>query len=86
MKAPEAEVTEPQDGTEFDAKSKLITISGKTEAGVKIYLNDRFFLPKADGTFSSSYSLNAGENILKIKFVDEAGNEVEIERKVKLNS
>jgi hypothetical protein len=85
-KNPDLEVSEPKDNQEYDFKSKLITVSGKTEPTAKIYLNDRFFLPKADGTFSTTFSLNTGENVLKIKVVDEAGNKTEIERKVKLNS
>lgn len=81
--APTLEIAEPQEGQEFDSKKKLITVSGKTEAGVKLHLNDRFFLPKADGSFSTTFSLADGDNTLVIKATDEAGNQVEQTRVVK---
>ena len=79
---PSLEVTEPQEGQQYESKQTVINVVGKTEPNTKIYLNNRFFLPKADGSFSTSFSLNGGENILKIKAIDAAGNQVEVERKV----
>ncbi len=81
-KKPSVEVLEPTEGQEFDSKQTLITVKGNADPDSKIYLNDRFFLPKADGSFSTNYSLNSGENILIIKVIDEGGNQVELERKV----
>lgn len=80
--APKLELKEPEEGKTFDSKQKLITVSGTTDPGVKLYLNDRFFSPKADGGFSTTFSLNDGENILKIRAIDQAGNQSEVERKV----
>lgn len=84
--APTLEITEPQDKQEFDEKHKLITIQGKTEPNVKLYINDRFFLPRADGSYSTTFSLAGGENKLIIKAIDQAGNQTQIERIVQLKS
>lgn len=82
MEAPELELKEPEEGATFDSKQKLITVSGMTDPSAKLYLNDRFFSPKADGSFSTTYSLNDGENVLKLRAIDMAGNQTEVERKV----
>ncbi len=81
--APPLEVTEPQDNQEYESKQSTITVAGKSEPNTKIYVNDRFFLPRADGSFSTTFSINQGDNPLKIKAVDQAGNQVEVSRTVK---
>jgi hypothetical protein len=80
---PLLELSEPQDTQEFDSKQSTVTVAGKSEPNTKIYLNDRFFLPKADGSFSTTLSLNQGENKFTVRAVDQAGNQVELVRTVK---
>lgn len=82
---PLLEVAEPEAGKEFGSKDKTITISGKTDKGSKVYVNDRVVFPDAEGGFKTQFSLQSGENELKIKAVDEAGNVTEETRKVKYN-
>ncbi len=67
-------VTSPADKTTFSAKEQLVTLTGTTDPDSKISVNDRFVYPKADGTFTTQYSLSSGENILLIQAVDQAGN------------
>jgi hypothetical protein len=63
-------------------KNQLINVSGKTEAGAKIYLNDRLLSVQSDGVFTGTYNLSDGENMLKFRAVDKAGNQAETELKV----
>lgn len=73
---PLLEVTSPVDKTTFNSKEKIATITGKTDTDSKIRVNGRFIYPRADGTFTTQYTLADGENILEITALDEAGNEM----------
>ena len=78
---PALEIYEPEDGKEIQGERK-INIRGKTEESAKVFVNGSRIIANSDGTFSTDYQLNDGENILTIKVVDEAFNFTEIERKV----
>lgn len=78
---PILEILEPEDGKEIQGERK-IKIRGKTENAAKVFVNESRIITNSDGTFSTEYPLNDGENILTIKAVDEALNFTEIERKV----
>lgn len=78
---PSLEVTEPEDGKIFQAERK-IKVSGKTEPGSKVLINDTQAIVSSDGTFSSNYGLNDGDNNLTIKAMDKASNINEISRKI----
>lgn len=70
----------PKDGeTITRKKNQQYTVRGFTEAGGKLYLNDRLVYVKPDGEFSSTYGLSEGENKLLFKAVDRAGNITEKE-------
>ncbi|MBP7774593.1 hypothetical protein KA078_02260 [Candidatus Woesebacteria bacterium] len=73
---PLLEITAPIDKTTFSAKEKVVTVVGTTDTDAKIKLNGRFVFPKADGSFSTQYTLADGENILDIVAIDDAGNEM----------
>lgn len=76
--APTIELESPQDGQQFELrKNQTITIKGTTEANAKVYLNDRLIFARSDGSFSSTHQLQEGDNELKFRAVDEAGNERE---------
>lgn len=78
---PNLEIDEPEDGKEIQGERK-IKIMGKTERAAKVFVNESRIITNPDGTFSTDYSLNDGENILTIKAEDEAFNFTEIERRV----
>jgi len=82
-KPPSIEIIDPEDGASFETRSKQsITIQGKTdenEIGTKVYINDRVVFPKEDGSFSYTYRLDEGENLLEVKAQDKAGNTNKIE-------
>lgn len=77
---PELEVTEPEDGK--TSQDRKIKVSGKTEPGATLYINDQRTIMSDDGSFASEITLNEGENTLTIKVHDGAGNLTEIQRKV----
>lgn len=79
---PTLEIHEPEDGKEIQGGDKKIKISGKTEPEAQVFVNDGRVVTNSDGTFSTDYPLNDGDNILTIKAVDEASNETETVRKV----
>lgn len=75
---PTIELETPQDGQQFELrKNQTITIKGKTEADAKVYLNGRLVFANSDGNFSTTYQLAEGDNELRLRAVDKAGNERE---------
>jgi len=85
-KPPELTVDQPQDGSVFNGdKNKKITVSGKTNPDVALTLNDHVIVLNNEGSFSYLYTLNDGENSLKIVATDQAGNKTEKEIKVTFN-
>lgn len=74
--APKLEVTQPADNALVtQRKQSVITVSGTTDAGNKVYLNDQFLFVTDTGSFSGSFQLVDGENLLHIRAVNSAGNE-----------
>ena len=80
--APKLEVTKPEDGASFSKDDKTIRIEGQTDPDTTVTVNDRWAIVSSTGSFYLSYTLSDGENILKIKAQDKAGNETILERKV----
>ncbi len=77
------DISEPSQGAEIvGRKSQNLLFKGKTKPGTKIFLNDRLNFVKADGSFELPYLLQEGENIIKVRGLDKAGNTTEIEFKV----
>jgi hypothetical protein len=70
------------DGQQFELNNQ-ITIKGKMNEDGTVYLNDRFIMLNSDKTFSYDFELKDGDNEIKFKAVDKAGNFVE--KKVKVN-
>lgn len=79
---PKLEIITPQNGQTITGRNNKIQIEGATEAEAKVTINDRIVIVRNDGKFNHSVSLNEGENIFKIKSVDAAGNESELEFKL----
>lgn len=74
---PALTVTEPADGATISTKDHLISVKGTTDAGTKVYINDRVIFPSADGSFFTQQSVVDGKNEITVKAVDEAGNETQ---------
>ncbi len=73
--APKLEIENPKDGDSFRRDEREISIKGLTDEGNSLTLNDRFIYVSPDGSFSSNFRLNDGENKLEFKAIDRAGNE-----------
>jgi len=74
--APKLEIQEPQEGQQFELRrNQQITIKGTSDPNTRISINGRLVFARNDGTFSSTYQLQEGENKLLIEAHDEAGNQ-----------
>lgn len=83
--SPNLSISEPEDNKTIQGGDKKITIKGKTDTDIKIYINDTRVITNSDGNFSSEQSLNDGDNNFIIKATDKAGNETNLSRKVTYN-
>jgi hypothetical protein len=63
-------------------KNQQLLIKGKTKPNTKVYVNDRLNTVKEDGSFEILQPLAEGDNTLKVRGVDKAGNTVELELQV----
>ena len=82
--SPEIKIGEPEDGAEFFSREdRVIEVKGETEPKSQVYVNDLLTYANEDGLFSLRFPLNEGENPMKIRAVDQAGNASEIEMQVK---
>lgn len=76
--APSLVVESPVDGESFFGFSKRnIRIKGSTEENTTLFINGAFVLTSRDGSFSYSYTLSEGENIISIIAKDQADNQTE---------
>ncbi len=82
-KAPTLSIDSPSDGHEVKGGEKRVTITGKTDSGSQITINDIWVLTEPDGKFSYSVQLKDGDNDIKILATDDAGNNTEMKRMVK---
>lgn len=82
---PNLSVSSPEDNKSFSKDENPITITGKTDPGARVTINNFWAIVKENGDFSYSLSLQNGENQIKIVATDEAGNKKEITKKVTYN-
>ena len=76
--APELMVDSPDDGSEYYGEAKrTVTVSGTTDSGAEVKVNDYHAVVSASGSFSTRLRLEEGENTIKVVAVDDAGNETE---------
>jgi hypothetical protein len=74
-KPPTLTITSPQDKTTITRRrEQSITISGTTDPKTRVYLQDKLLFTNNQGNFSGQYQLGDGENILKFRAIDAAGN------------
>jgi len=79
---PPLEIYEPEDNKIIQAGDKKVKVSGKTEPEAQIFVSDSRIVTFSDGTFTTDYPLNDGDNMITIKAADSASNYTEIARKV----
>jgi len=84
--SPKLEISSPTEDEKFSADSKEIVITGDTDPGNKVTVNDRLAIVDTSGKFNFSVVLSDGENKFKIVASDNAGNQTVIERKVTYSS
>lgn len=79
---PSLSLSEPEDNKKIQGGDKKITVSGNTETGAQVFVNENQVIVNKDGNFSSIISLYDGDNDFNIKAVDKAGNTNEVSRRV----
>ena len=81
---PSIKIGYPEAGASFELKEEqTVNIQGETEPRAKVYINENLTYGNTQGLFSYRYRLEEGENKIKIKAIDLAGNEAEHELIVK---
>lgn len=76
-KPPELTIDAPLEGQVFKKSGGAVKVSGKTNAGAKVTVNDFRAIVDTEGNYSYLYPLKDGENELKIVATDPANNKVE---------
>jgi len=85
-KTPALSLDKPNDGQEFSGDSeKTIAVEGSTDPEATVYVNDRYYSVNSNGGFSARLNLSDGDNKIVVKAVDDAGNEIVKEIRVKFN-
>lgn len=79
---PSLTLNEPEDGKTIQGGDKKVKISGKTEPGIRTFINNSQIIIDKDGNFSLDQPLNEGDNTFIVTAVDNAGNSTEVSRKV----
>lgn len=90
---PPLSINEPDDNKQVSSSEskviqggdKKIKVSGKTEPGVKIFVNGTQIIVNKDGDFSTDQPISEGDNIIDIKAIDTASNTTEAQRRVTYN-
>ncbi|MDP3948275.1 MAG: hypothetical protein Q8P87_01025 [bacterium] len=82
---PTLNINEPEDNKVIQGGDKKVKVAGKTDPGVKIFINDSQTIVDGEGNFNTYQPLNEGDNTMSIKAVDIAGNITEIQKNVKYN-
>jgi bacillopeptidase F len=73
---PDLSISSPNDNQEFYGDSeKVVKITGTTETGADVYVNDNFTTVDSKGNFERRLALQDGDNQIEIRAVDQAGNE-----------
>ncbi|PIR80355.1 MAG: hypothetical protein COU25_00450 [Candidatus Levybacteria bacterium CG10_big_fil_rev_8_21_14_0_10_35_13] len=80
---PKLEILSPSEGASYKKEDKSAQINGQTDAGVTITINGFFAVIDDENNFSYILPLHDGDNEIKIKAVDQAGNTTE--KTIKVN-
>lgn len=79
---PELSINSPKDGDKFFDNDNPITITGLTESGINLEVNQHFVMVKSDGSFSTSLNLSDGDNEIEVIAIDKADNKTRVAIKV----
>ncbi len=79
---PRLVISDPTDNTTVSGDPNTVTVNGMTDDNVTVTVNDRMVVIKTDNSFSFSYPLNEGNNILNIVATDPAGNQTTVQRNI----
>ncbi len=83
---PNIEISSPKNGARIHQDSRDISISGLTDAGNRLTINDRLVIVQNDGSFNFKVTLTDGDNTIKLQAADDAGNTTDQELKVNFSS
>lgn len=79
---PKLDISSPKNEEKISGDSEDISIIGETDQDNRVTINDRTVIVESTGRFNFLVRLNSGENIFKIRALDNAGNETNQELKV----
>lgn len=79
---PSLVITEPEDGKKIQGGDKKVKVSGKTDPGVKVFVNDSQVIVDGSGNFATDQPVNDGDNVISITAQDLALNTSEIQRTI----
>lgn len=83
--SPKLEISQPPDNQTLSKDNTSVTVSGKTEANVRVTVNGFWAVVDNEGNFSYTLPLSSGENKITIEAIDAAGNKTTAERKIILS-
>lgn len=81
-KAPKLSVDKPHDGDKFIDASPFYSVEGTVDETATVLVNDHQASLDSDNNFRLVVSLKEGDNFLKIKATDKAGNQSEVDVKL----
>lgn len=76
-KPPDLSVDFPVDGQTYHKSDNPVKVRGKTNADVRVTINDFWAVTDNEGNYSYNFLLKSGDNDLKIVATDDAGNKSE---------
>lgn len=83
---PQIEISSPQNGARIRQDNRDIIISGTTDAGNRLTINDRLVIVQNDGSFNFKVTLSDGDNTIKLQAADNAGNTTDQELELNFSS
>lgn len=69
---PKLDISSPKDGDKIN--SDQTAVSGKTDPGDVVTVNNRYTIVSGDGSFTYTLNLNSGDNKITVVATDPAGN------------
>lgn len=74
QKAPSLTLDSPSDGQSFPHDQSSVTVKGKTDADVRVTVNDFWAIVDSSGNYTYSLRLQNGDNQIHVVATDAAGN------------